>query len=216
MPTPIANDDFTTDPIDLLLEVYSANWTNRGVDDFTVSESLDAVQPDSPDAESIAFWNADTFDDDQYATFDIVLANDGFGAIGLAVRSGRTLEECYGFYGDSEGSSSDACYLYYLESDGSWVELGTTGTLSFAVGHVIRLEAEGTTLTPTIDGSTTGTPGAQTDSLYSSGKPGLTGWRGDAAVQYADDWEAGNLADAERTPFITKIIRRVPAPRSRL
>lgn len=54
-------------------------------------------------------------------------------------------------------------------------QLGSNSSGNYgSLGTALRIDATGTTITPTMAGSQTGTPGAQTDSDIASGNPGIS------------------------------------------
>ena len=182
-----ATDTFTLGgAVDQALTVYSANWTaNNGA--LLVSAGTDDVSSNTTSTETAAHWNADTFADDQYAQGTITAAGAS-SLIGVAVRCAASANTYYGFYG-----YNGASYLFSVKA-GVWAQLGSDGG-AFEVGDVIRLEVSGNTLTPKINGSTTGTPGQQTDSSspIASGYAGLCGY--DLSVNNRiDNWQGGNLS----------------------
>ena len=169
------------------LTSYSASWTyNYGSGTHLQIQSNGLFCARASDA-ATARWNADTFNADQYAQVTMAAVGNG-GYYGPAVRiSTSGADTCYYI----EVDSSDGSYLFKTVS-GSGTQLGSTaGTAANA--DVWRLEASGTTITPKKNGSTTGTPGAQTDSSISSGAAGLHAW-GTATGSRMDDWSGGNLS----------------------
>jgi hypothetical protein len=180
-----ATDSFT-DSNGTALTSHSANWTqNNGAFDI----QSNALAPNNSGDESGAHWNADAFDNDQYAEGVATgfAGNDGI-AIGLAVRCHASADTYYGFYGDSYSGSGS--YLFKMVS-GTWTQIGDTGA-NWEDGDTVWLEVEGTTLTPKVNGSTDPDIGAQTDSSIASGSAGLSGYN-DGAANLIDDWEGGNL-----------------------
>ena len=174
------------------LTSYSASWTyNYGSGTHLQIQSNGVFCSRASDA-ATARWNADTFNADQYAQVTMAAVGNG-GYYGPAVRiSTSGADTCYYI----EVDSSDGSYLFKTVS-GSGTQLGSTaGTAANA--DVWRLEASGTTITPKKNGSTTGTPGAQTDSSISSGAAGLHAW-GTATGSRMDDWSGGNLGAATQT-----------------
>lgn len=177
------------------LTSHSSDWTlNDG--DFDIQSNAVAVDDPGHD-EAGAHWNADSFNDDQYAEGDITNTASGV-YVGVAVRCNTGgSANYYGYYSDS----GDASYLH-KNINGSWTQLGSTGN-TFSTNDTVRIEAEGTTITPNINGSTTGTPGAQTDSALSSGSAGISGYD-DGEGMRLDNWEGGNIGGpAGRTTYNT-------------
>ena len=178
-----ASDAFTTGT-NANLASYSANWTqNNGT--FRVLASTDDVRTYSSD-EIGAHWNADSFDNDQYSEGEINSLSAS-ATVGVAVRVHASAATYYALYAqDTYGT-----YLGKVIS-GSWTELGNTGT-TFSASDVIRLEAEGTAITPYRNGGVFSAIGAETDSSISSGYAGLSGWES-ASDARIDNWEGGNIA----------------------
>jgi hypothetical protein len=172
------------------LTTYSSNWTNNaGV--FAIQSN--SVHANSAGTECGAHWNADTFNNNQYGQCVYVAEDTDTYAIGPAVRCAASGATYYGFY-----SSTTASYLFKMVS-GTWAQLGSDGA-SWTINDVARLEVSGTTLTPTINGSTLSPPGAQTDSSIASGYAGITGYSNSTASRI-DNWEGGNLG-AAATSFL--------------
>jgi len=180
-----ASDTFTS-ASDQALTTYSSSWTNNA-GAFQVLGATDDVKSNTSSNETCAHWNADTFANNQYAQVT-VKAISGDTPMGPAVRCHASANTYYGFYGDSTAS-----YLFKVVS-GSWTQIGSNGS-AVAVNDVLKLTVSGTTLTPTKNGSTTGTPGAQTDSSISSGYAGICGYHNSAAR--LDNWEGGNLSTTQ-------------------
>jgi hypothetical protein len=158
-------------------------------------------------------WEADTFSDDQYS--EATLINEVNGTeIGVAVRV-----------------SESACTAYIYEADlnetffakviaGTWTDLGSTGG-GWDVNDVVRIEAEGTTITPYVNSVVdSGVGGAATDSSISSGNAGVCGY-GSGSTSRIDDWEGGDLgggdvnftatgAGATSTPTDAMLARSLP------
>lgn len=181
-----ATDSFTTGTSQTLTD-YSANWTNNN-GSFWINEAYDALGGNASQ-ELGAHWNADSFDNNQYAEIKIVASGSG-NWIGAAVRCHTSSAVYYGFY---TGDSSDYSYLFRYDSGAGtpWLQLGSDGAYVL-VNEVMRLEADGTTITPLVDGSEEDPPGAQTNSEISSGYAGVSGY-GTGSNLRGDDWEGGNL-----------------------
>jgi hypothetical protein len=184
-----ATDTFTgTDGT--ALQTYSGNWSIRA-GGFVINTN--AVSPSSSALENAAWWNADAFADDQYATGTI--AAIGGSALGLAVRVDTGANNSYyGYYSDATTS-----YLFKVVS-GTWTQLGSTGA-GWSAGDVIRLEISGTSLRPMVNG-VTASIGVQTVTDLASGAAGLSGWNSDTANRL-DNWEGGNLGGAASTYTLT-------------
>lgn len=192
-----ASDAFTTGA-NANLTSYSANWTmaQGAASTLQVLAASDDVYPNNGGNEMGAFWNADSFNNDQYSEARISAQAGHF--IGVCVRA-ATGGNYYGWYAANYSTSG---YLFKMVS-GSWTQLGSTAG-QFAVSDIVRIEAEGTTITPYVDGSSTGTPGAQTDSSLSSGAAGLCGYDSGSGTRI-DDWEGGNLGSSPITGTVNQI-----------
>jgi hypothetical protein len=133
-----------------------------------------------------------------YAQLTVTTASgSGSEALGTGVRcQAAASQDYYGYY----GASSVSCLF---ENDGAtWTQLGSNGN-AFAATNVIRLTVSGTTLTPNINGSTTGTPGAQTDATFANGVPGAVGYNNDASVMRMDSFECSDVVSAALAPRAT-------------
>ena len=184
-----ATDDFTTGS-DQNLDTYSANWTeNRASGDLVVNEITNDVGGEAP-YDSVAHWNADTFNDNQYAEATLADLGSEDEFIGVAVRVHTSANTGYVYEGD--GVTSDNKYLAKIIT-GSFTTLQSS-TNTWSATEVIRLEVSGETLTPKINGFLDADLGTDTDSSIESGYAGLTQYGNDSNDGTMDDWEGGNLA----------------------
>jgi hypothetical protein len=182
-----ATDDFTTGS-DQAIEDYSANWTiNSGA--MQVLAASDDVHSNTASADTGAHWNADTFDDDQYSQATVSALSGTYIYIGICARAAASAETYY-FY---ESANNDKKYLTKRVA-GSNTELASSANV-WSASDDVRLETNGTTITPILNASTDTDLGAQTDSSITSGSAGVMGW-GSGNVARVDDWEGGNLAGA--------------------
>ena len=186
-----ATDTFTASD-GTALTTYSASWTyNIG----TFAINTNAVYCSAAvNFEAAAKWTADAFANDQYAQ-GVCVTESSSGGSGAAVRCG-TGANYYGYYNDTTGS-----YLH-KNVGGTWTQIGSNGP-SLAVNDVIRLEVEGTTLRPKINGTLVAAIGAQTDSTFSSGSAGISFWGGNPTARL-DNWEGGNIGGAAVASFIVQ------------
>lgn len=196
-----ATDAFTA-ASDAALQTYSANWTiSAGA--FQVLAASDVVCPYSNGVESGAFWNADAFAANQYAQGALTGIVDSGSAIGVAVRC-TAGGNYYGlYYGAGAGGG---LYLFKMVG-GAWIEIASATVGIWSVGDVIRLEVEGTTLTPKRNGVLIAAIGTKTDSSLSSGAAGLSGY--DALSECnLDNWEGGNLGGGGAADVPVALLRR--------
>ncbi len=164
------------------LTTYSGSWSLSG-GDFQINSN--AVGPNKNNQECGAYWNADAFDAAQYATGTISSVGDSHD-VGPAVR-GAASGNYFGFY----AAKFDASYLFKVVAT-VWTQLGSSGA-EFALNDVVRLEADGTTITPKVNGVTLDPPGAQTSTSLPTGAAGLAGYHS-GTTMLLDNWEGGNLA----------------------
>jgi len=178
--------DAFTSASDQLLTTYSASYSNVS-NAFTVLGASDDVYQSSGvsnGGEGGVRWNADTFNNDQYASIKLSAVTVS-NLRGPAVRCSSSAVTYYGFYADNNEH-----YLFKMVA-GTWTQIGSTDTTNGAVNDVLRLEVSGTTLTPKRNGSTW-SQGAKTDSSISSGYGGMCGY-GTSTSTRMDDFAAGNL-----------------------
>lgn len=162
------------------LSTYSASWTTVKADFDIQSNQL---APDVAATEGGAGWNADTFNNDQYAQATLVASPSADIGVAVRVNVATPNDDYYGFYADVTNA-----FLFKV-INGTWTQIGTNITRP-ANGSVLRLEAQGTTLTCYDDGASVR---AATDSALTSGAAGVAGF-GDDASTLLDTWEGGNLA----------------------
>lgn len=179
------------------LPTYSANWAYvvGGTTDLQIQSNAVACNVGT---DSCCRSGHQAYGNDHFA--EGVLAGVASGIYrGVAVRCGAAAsQQFYGFY-----ASSDDSYLFSFDG-GSWSQIGATGG-GFVNGDVIRLEVEGNALRPRRNGSATGTPGNQTDSLFASGVPGIVGYGG-SVTELIDTWEGNDLGAA---PSILPVFRQI-------
>jgi hypothetical protein len=176
------------------LQTYSGSWTiSTGA--FVVDNAADVCKADSSGAISLAYWNADSFNADQYSqgalTFDAGIYT------GVAVR----------VTGSGNG------YYFHLDTS-TWylgrVDAGTAGDLTsgsttgFVDGDTFKLTASGTNpvvLTAYRNGSQIGTYNDSNASRKTTGSAGVGGYgqAGGSSV-WIDNWEGGNLSTQSQAP----------------
>jgi hypothetical protein len=134
------------------------------------------------DNDSVAYWNADTFADNQYS--QVVFKSSSFILVsGVIVRASSSANTFYLFY-----QQTSTTMRIYRIVNGSATQLGSDYAINYAQNNVVRLEVSGTVLTPYVNGTPYTT---QTDDQIASGSAGL--WI-KGAINYSDDWEGGNVA----------------------
>ncbi len=140
-------------------------------------------------------WNpsTNTFGNDQYSQVTCSGMTAGHYC-GVAVRLSGTTYANSTYYGSRIDTSS-----WYITNitGGNAGSVIASGSGTFADGDVIRLDATGTTLTLTQNGSTLGTA---TDSDYASGQPGLATYdTADPSAIRFEDWSAADAAPPPST-----------------
>jgi hypothetical protein len=175
-----ATDDFT-DSNDVQIETHG-DWTVMDGDFDIQSNGL------APDHSSrcVAYWNADTFDANQYAQATIKALTSGI-YIGVAVRVHAVSVTYYGLNG------TDSVKTLSKRVNGVYSQLASSPN-QYSVDDVIRLEANATSIRPMLNGETDEDLGIQSDSSISSGSAGVSGYD-DGTGSRIDDWEGGNLSE---------------------
>lgn len=179
-----ATDDFNRTDADPI----GGNWTtSRWTNNIKIvsNKATPAV-----DGNAGAFWNADTFGDDQYSQFTTGGTVNGSRCWLPSVRIGNPSTSCACYYAGISASGNDGITLHEMSTDGSRSELAWGGLASFSLGKVIRCEVEGTTIRGYYDGSKLV---ETTDSTVTSGQAGI---QLICSTSTGDDWEGGNLAAA--------------------
>jgi hypothetical protein len=168
-----------------VLTTYSANWSNN---DGGFDIKSNSVCPNDS-GESGAFWNADSFNNNQYAKITRTALESGIW-LGAGVRMAGAGTATYYAYYCSTSAQSDYLYKFVAGSD---TELDRQSG-EFTTNDIIELRVDGTTLTPRKNGSTS-TMGAATDSSISSGYAGLGSYQNSTSTR-GDTWEGGDIAAA--------------------
>jgi hypothetical protein len=166
------------------LTTYSANWAlNLG--DFAIHTN--ALRPNRAGDDAFAHWNADAFDNNQYAKIVVsAIANGVF--IGPCVRAAASAETGYITYFDV-----DTVYFFKYVG-GVYNDLASSASISPAVSDTLYLEANGTSILAKHNGSNL-FGGAVTDSSIASGYAGVSGFSNNTTSRL-DNWEGGNLGAA--------------------
>jgi len=165
------------------LTAYSANWTQNDSAAFAINTN--AIYSTTNDHG--AHWNADAFDNDQYAQIKLVALAE-FYYIGPAARCAASAITFYGIYSDLVSSYG------FKFSGGVYTELFTdSGASRPALNDTIRVEVSGTTINYKKNG--VAYKGPYTDETIVSGSAGIVGY-GNSATTRGDNWEGGNLVTA--------------------
>lgn len=189
-----ASDNFSGTSLD-------SNWTVQA-GGFSVASGV--VSSTAGNNDSAAYWNADTFPNDQWSQITVnAVVNDWVGVLVRASGTGSTRN----FYAFRATSSSNVPeWEITKEVAGVYTSLASGNTpAGVATGDVMKLVVQGSTLTGYINGVAV-TPTA-TDSSLASGSagiyeygtsPGLTTWSGGA--QGASGAQKGGMFFAESSP----------------
>ncbi len=172
-----------------------ANWTTAtGFSDVNIASSIKAAAS-ATSTHCVAYWNANSFQDDQFSELTLV---DFFGGSFV----GPTLRH--------QPGASNSFYVTYASASGTTIfkwrngsafQLQTSGT-TWTAGDVIRFEVSGSTLTCKKNGSTVASVTDITDFLggsgdpYTSGSPGIDIFAAILTDGTADNWSAGPLVGA--------------------
>jgi hypothetical protein len=175
--------------VEVLLSNWSVAITSNGL--FCDYPADRGIRSWVANTYSCAYWNADTFSDDQYVEANYNLGIN-FYYIGPAVRcSGSGSGSCY-FMGVNNNYQG----LFRLNNQTATL-LGSAGSYSTQLDDTLYIEADGTTISANING--TDWSESVTDATYSSGSAGVAGYGEQGSG--IDTWEGGDLATGtEVTP----------------
>lgn len=147
-------DDFNRAAIGTII------WTN-GLGTIVISAST-VAKAGSAGADCSAWWKAHKFPSDHYAQVELRVDVDG-GGINVRHQSGATT--MYAFL-----SAASTCSVYEITA-GTFAQLGSNYANNTVVGDVLKLDATGSTLTPSINGVALAT---RTDASIIGGAPGIS------------------------------------------
>ena len=157
-----------------------ANWTVALGSNMAIVSN--EVKTTVASTDQFAFWNADTFANDQYAKVVVGSATGSESKTIAAVR-------CSGV-----GSGTFKCY--WARKDGihrfspGYAALGGGDLTGLTVGDVLEIRVSGDQITRWRNGVQFGS--AVTDSNIASGKPGMGQWQSSGTATM-DDFEGGDL-----------------------
>lgn len=197
MPT----DNFTTGA-DAALATYSANWTVE-FGAITVLAATDDFRGNNFEDDGLGRWNAVSFAAAQYSQITVSAASGNAHWIGAATRIGNgTGGDGYAYNGSGSGGRA----LSRLDN-GVATDLAFNASNHFATSDTVRLESNGNTHTPILNGSTDAVLGAQSDSTYTTGSAGIYTWNNGGNGR-GDNWDGGDLGGGSKAPPL----RRKPMP----
>ena len=173
-----ATDDFNranADPI-------GGNWTTQtGASAWRVFGSSAYVSTGGS-APWCAYWNADSFNSDQYCQATGNEINNVPAGPSIRIQTGDSVVNCYQMC--PRGSTTQRMFEY---NSGTPTQLGADFSESITTASVIKIRGETSTLTFSVDGGDIGT---RTDSTHTGGSAGLSA----SVDQGFDNWEAGNVS----------------------
>jgi len=181
------------------LTAYSSNWTKASANDPDIQSNRLAADDSGND--DFCYWNADEFEDNQYCEIDRVNNSSTDVGISPACRMNGS-GHCY--FAFIAGQIN--LYLY----DGGFSEIDSNNpTINDSTYRII---ANGTTISVTENGSSTGMPSG-TESTLSSGAGGVHSYDNSESVNLADNWLAGPIvAGATLTVADASCTSQVDAP----
>jgi hypothetical protein len=134
-----------------------------------------------------SYWNADAFNDNQYSLAEI---KGGGTYQGTIIRVSAVANTFYFL-----DVVSDSAISLYKCINGSYSQIGSQAAANCTAGHIVKIDANGTTITCYVDGAS---KISETDSAIASGSAGLEVY--DNYLIYGfDNWEGGNVATGGRT-----------------
>lgn len=144
-----------------------------------------------------AYWDADTFTNDQYSQIELAAVTTATDRLGVILRAGSGNEALLIRFKANDGDFE----AYRWDSSGTRIALPGnpyTPSATFNVGDIMRAEIVGTTLTLKIDYGS----GFVTETTWdassgpSSGSAGVYIAASGTSVTEGDNWEGGNVAAA--------------------
>jgi hypothetical protein len=205
-----ATDSFDNGGLNRELTVYSTNWSYATTGNLqVVGDGLAGFN-----GVSMAYWNADTFADDQYSKAVMVYGNI-FGSTGVAARA-TAGSGGNGYYAVPRDVSYSCCTVYFGRLDnGIATDLWNQSLSGMATGDVVLIEVSGSnpvSVHVTVSRTTKGDRAdyTYTDSSASrktSGKPGIFAYQGGEIDLRVDSWEGGNLFGGAPIAVRRRILR---------
>jgi hypothetical protein len=161
-----------------------SNWTTvTGTADPVIKSNKVNLEDESSGLHC-AYWNANSFDSNQYAQAKFPNSPNGTN-YGPAVAVRLSSERGYILWW---GNSDDKVSIWRMDNSGSWTELQSASGLTIANTDVWRLVAVGSTLIGYQNGNFVV---EATDGTYTGGSPGIWLYY---PVNQLDDWEGGNVS----------------------
>lgn len=164
-----------------------ANWTAQ-----TGTWGINTNAAFTSTSGAMAYWSAASFNSDQSS--ECVVTNpSGQVWFGPAVRCQSGALSCYSLYEDSNGGT----FTLSKFVGGAETILGTSSQ-TFSSPDTLKVDATGTTITPTVNGAGITGLAAQSDAALSGGSPGLYATDAvDPASRNFDNWVGTGDAAAD-------------------
>ncbi len=179
----MATDAFT-DTDGVLLTAHGANWADNN-SPFVITSNM--VRGNVTNFECGARWTTDTPNVNQYTQITLAALTSSSSFIGPGVRlASGGAATYYGYY-----ASSGNRYFFKIVA-GVYTDLQTPAGSGAALNDVLRLEVNGTTLTPLRNGVLDSAFTSHTDSSISTGLLGLVGFSNSTNTR-GDDWSGNSL-----------------------
>lgn len=167
-----------------------ANWTTVTGEGSPAIVS-NVVQTGATGTDSLAYYNAATWPNDQYSAVKLVTAATAFCGNGPVVRAAAGADTYYQLEGNFAGSGPAAGLRLLKRVAGTGTQL-VQNSYAWSAGDTARLEIIGTTLTGYINGVSRITA---TDAALASGNAGLIVYvdSGLTLLAKIDDFEGGDF-----------------------
>lgn len=192
----VATEDFAGAPSDPL--TTRTGWSQAGATSDSGKATSGTFQDESTNSnDKSAYWDADTFANNQYSQIEMVVDSAGGSRLGVIVRAGSGNEALLIRY-RIDNADFEA---YYWDSGGTRNALSGnphTPSASFLVNDIMRGEIDSSTLTLKIDYGS----GFVTETTWdassgpSAGSPGVYIVEPLTSGTEGDNWEGGDLAAA--------------------
>ena len=170
----------------------SASWTAQTTTSVWQRTAGQAAISNTTDIAG-AYWNADTFANNQYAQ-----CNKTGNQSGPSVRAAGTTQATLDNYHWRNAPANEGLFR---TDDGTSTRL--TAISDAASGALVKITVSGTTLEIFYDGVSQGTT---VDATYASGSAGIFGY--DGSTSRLDNWEGGDVAAAGiAIPILTRQYR---------
>lgn len=155
-----------------------ANWTVQVGSSMAIVGN--EVKTTTTGADQFAFWNAHSFNANQYSKVKVVLNADR--SMAMARVSG--VGTANGYWVRKDGIHKHVA--------GSYTQLLADDAAALSAGSVLEIRVSGFTISRYIDGVLDGQVTDPGSSL-ATGSPGIGQWYASGSNPFLDDWEGGNL-----------------------